>query len=277
MKPDESISDMQKSTSRFDEWWDTSRFPAIGLVLIGFALAVWAYYDHFSPGKSIGALAAVAGVMSLRPNMKFGEKVAWMAILTSLAMLEFRSINVADIENLEARREVNTKLQEVLKGIETDTKQLNVISIGIASMAQKSSPETHSVQRPQENVQQGQSKRFISAEKLGLDLQGKETSSATVINDGTNEAGNLANQLVIGLRDANWVAGGNNIKMGDPAFFPDSLTVEVSSRPASADDRSVAEAKSLVSALAKQSVTATLRYTDQAFPANFMRVKVAGQ
>jgi hypothetical protein len=73
------------------------------------------------------------------------------------------------------------------------------------------------------------------------------------------------------------VAGGNNIKIGDPAFFPDSLTVEVSTKPTSTDDHSIAEAKALVSALARQRVTAILRYTDQAFPPNFMRIKVAGQ
>jgi hypothetical protein len=48
------------------------------------------------------------------------------------------------------------------------------------------------------------------------------------------------------------VVGGNNIKIGDPAFFPDSLTVEVSSVAASPEDHSVAEAKSLVTALKKQ-------------------------
>jgi hypothetical protein len=267
---------MEENSSPFNEWWDTSPYPAIGLVLIGFALTIWAHYGHFSPGKSIGALAAVAGVMSLRPKMKFPEKVAWVIILTALVVFEFHAIDTADNDNLEARKEVNTKLEGIQAAIALDTKELNVVSQGIAAMAQNSHPQV--AQRPQTKPQPPIGKRFVSAEKLGLDLlQGKETSSATVINDGTNEAGNFANQLVIGLRDANWVAGGNNIKIGDPAFFPDSLTVEVSSRPASADDHSIAEAKSLVSALAKQGVTATLRFTDQAFPANFMRIKVAGQ
>jgi hypothetical protein len=209
--------------------------------------------------------------------MKFPEKVTWAIILPALALLEFHAINGADSNNLEARKQVNTKLEGIQSTIDTDTKQLNVVSQGIAVMAQNPQPQAKPFQRPQVKPQENPGKRFVSAEKLGLALLGKETSSATVINDGTNEAGNFANQLVIGLRNANWVAGGDNIKIGDPAFFPDSLTMEVSSRPASADDHSVAEAKSLISALAKQGVTATLRYTDQAFPANFMRIKVAGQ
>lgn len=268
---------MEEIPSRFDKWWDTSPYPVIGLVLIGFAVTIWAHYAHFSPGKSIGALAAVAGVMSLRPKMKFPEKVAWVIILTALAVFEFHAIDASDSDNLAARKELNKSLGKIQEGIERASKELNVVSQGMAVMAQNSPPQTSVVQRPQVKPPQALVRRFVSAEKLGLDLQGKEISSATVINDGTNEAGNFANQLVIGLRNANWVAGGNNIKIGDPAFFPDSLTVEVSTKPTSTDDHSIAEAKALVSALARQRVTAILRYTDQAFPPNFMRIKVAGQ
>ncbi len=212
--------------------------------------------------------------MSLRPKMKFPEKIAWIIILTVFAVFEFHAIDSSDADNINQRKDLNTKLESIKTDLETETRQLNVVSEGSAAMAQNSHPQssTHPVQLPPSS-----GKRFVSAEKLGLDLKSKEISSASMFNDGTNEAGNFANQLVIGLRDAGWVAGGNNIKIGDPAFFPDSLTIEVSAHPESSEDHSTSEAKSLVSALARQGVKATLRFTEQAFPSDFMRIKVAGQ
>jgi hypothetical protein len=260
---------------RANRWWDDSPYPAIGFVLIGSAIVVWAYFCHPSPGKAIGALATVAGIMSLRPQMLFPEKSAWILILIFLSVLEFRAIGENDKNNIREKADLNTKLEGIKGDLQRTLQGLNVVSIGISSMAQNSHPQVQTEHRTQPQPANG--KRFVSAEKLALDLRSKEPSSATVINDGTNEAGNFANQLVIGLRGANWVVGGNNIKVGDPAFFPDSLTVEVSSVAASPEDHSVAEAKSLVTALKKQGIAATLRYTEQAFPSNFMRIKVAGQ
>lgn len=78
-------------------------------------------------------------------------------------------------------------------------------------------------------------------------------------------------------RMADWEVGGDNIKIGDPQFFPDSLTIEVSATAASPEDHSREEAQNLLAALKKQGVTATLRFTTLAFPPNFMRIKIAGQ
>jgi hypothetical protein len=267
--------DTEGKSTRFSTWWDDSPYVAWIVILCGILLAIWAYFAHFSPGKSIGALAVLAALMSLRPKMKDREKAIGIIILGALTVFEFQAIDRNDSENLQARTDLNTKLGEIKSGLELSSKELNVVAIGIASMAQNSRPQAQTDHHAQ--PQQPTGKRFVSAEKLALDLRSKESSSAAVINDGTNEAGNFANQLVIGLRGANWVVGGNNIKIGDPAFFSDSLTVEVSSVAASPEDHSVAEAKSLVAALKKQGVAATLRYTEQAFPSNFMRIKVAGQ
>ena len=284
MANERTIASMDKARSKFDVWWDDNPLPALLTVSVGFGIAIWAYYAHFSPGKSIGALAAVGGVMSLRPQMRFPEKAAWVLILASLAVFEFRAIDASDAENLKAKTELNNALREMKADLVTDSQQLNVVAMGISSMSaspQYSTKPRQAASAPTVNPTHLTSpqtgRRSISAEELGIDLKGAEHSSATVINDGTNEAGNFANQLVIGLMDAGWVAGGHNIKMGDPGFFPDALTVEVSSVPTSPDDHSVAAAKSLIAALAKQNIEATLRFTQQAFPSNFMRIKVAGQ
>ena len=71
--------------------------------------------------------------------------------------------------------------------------------------------------------------------------------------------------------------GGDNVNMGDPDFFADGLTVEVSSVPASTEDHSLQEAKKFLAVLDKQHVGATMRFTDLRFPPNFMRIKVAGR
>ena len=119
-------------------------------------------------------------------------------------------------------------------------------------------------------------RRVIDAEKLGDVLRAAPPAAATVISDGTVEAGALAQQLVIGLGMGGWQAGGDNVKSGDPNFFPDSdLTIEVSATAASPEDHSVEAAKRLVTDLARQNVVATLRYTTLTFPENFMRIKVA--
>jgi hypothetical protein len=82
---------------------------------------------------------------------------------------------------------------------------------------------------------------------------------------------------VEGLRFGGWQAGGDNIKIGDPAFFPDSLTIEISAVPVSSEDHSIEEANALKNALKSLGTDATIRYTTLAFPPNFMRVKVAGR
>jgi hypothetical protein len=117
----------------------------------------------------------------------------------------------------------------------------------------------------------------IDPERLGLDMRRYGSAAATVVNDGTNQAGNFAKQLEIGLRMGGWTVGGDNIKMGDPEFFPDGVTIEVSSTPSARTDHSREHAKELIEELKKQGVVAILRFTDLKFPENFLRIKVAGK
>ena len=277
MVPNESIARMEKLAVWVEDKWKKSRVIAWFLVLAGFSAALWFYLCPHSPGWCIGVLAFAAGIMSLRPDMHIFEKAAWIIMLGAFVVLEFNAIGRNDADNLQARKEVNEKLGTIKDGIERSTSQLAVISWGIASIANTQAHQSAVATPKYPKEHQVSGKRSLSAEELGIELKRTERSSATVINDGTNEAGNFANQLVIGLRFGGWIAGGNNIKMGDPEFFPDSLTVEVSANPASPEDHSTAEAKVLIAALKKQGLVATLRFTTLAFPPNFMRIKVAGQ
>jgi len=244
------------------------------------------------PGWSAAVLAFSAAVMSVHENMRVWEKLIWIALLGLLLVVELKSItkdhkdqattfrNIADgiKQTSDKGDQIITLLEEQSRTQVSPQERLQALvkAWGKASELNTKAAEGATA-TPQQPSQIQVSKRFVSAESLGLALRGQEHSSATVVNDGTNEAGNFANQLEIGLQDAGWQVGGNNMKMGDPQFFPDSLTVEVSSNPASAEDHSVDEAKNLIAALKAQGVTATLRYTTLAFPPNFMRIKVAGQ
>jgi hypothetical protein len=73
--------------SRAEQTWKESVVLAWILVFIGLGLALWATILPQSPGVSIGLLALVAGVMSVRPEMRFPEKVSWVTILIALATL----------------------------------------------------------------------------------------------------------------------------------------------------------------------------------------------
>jgi hypothetical protein len=243
--------------------------------------------------------------MSLREHPSGKEKAIWIVLLGVLLVIELHSIS-------KDRRDQNQQFQNIGEGIKAGlgkgdflidlSKQNLAISASLAATVQAisrpSSPgqdrsaivkawgavsqlSTKAIEgapaTPENPARTQQGKRFVSAEILGLALKDREHSAATIISDGTNEAGNFAKQLEIGLRDAGWQVGGDNIKMGDPAFFPDSLTIEVSAVPASPEDHAIQEAKDLQTFLAKESVEAVVRFTDLRFPPNFMRIKVAGR
>jgi hypothetical protein len=70
--------------------------PYIGILLWLISFAVWAYWHPYShlptPGKAIGALAVVAGIMSVR-EMKELAKISWVVLLIMLLFTEFRAID----------------------------------------------------------------------------------------------------------------------------------------------------------------------------------------
>jgi hypothetical protein len=272
--------------SKTERIWDESKPVSWGLVILAMFAAVWASFQPIT-GLSIGLLALIAGIVSLRPRMHFAEKIIWVLLLVIFATFEVVAIKKSDTASTKDRIDLNAKMTTILGKLDITLSQLNVVHDGIAEMSKNKTPSLPArvkAPRPEPPTETKPLpserpfvRRFVDAEKLGIYLLGSEPSSASVWNDGTNEAGNLANQLVIGLMNGKWIAGGNNLKMGDPAFFPDSLTLEVSSQKVSSADHSEDEAKTLQRALAQQGVTSVIRYTQQVFPANFMRVKVAGQ
>jgi len=170
------------------------------------ALALWAGFWPRSPGVSIGLLALVAGIMSVRPQMRPAEKAAWVFVLVAFAVLEVHAINRGDEENKTIRDGQNEVFKGIADGVKKSNSQLEisnrniqVLSIGILSLLNTKAVQG-AVASPAQPSQRQQGQRFVSAEKLDSALKSKESSAATVINDGTNEAGNFSDQLVIGLR-----------------------------------------------------------------------------
>ena len=239
--------------------------------------------------------------MSLRPKMKPLERAGWLIVMGLLAYAETRAI-VKNATESEARTAqivsgVNTSVdlgrqnlaiaKTLLATVQIQSRLPNASSPAAAkplanawgAISQLKSPAVNgAIPTPTSPSVIQSGKRTISAEALATQLKAEHiVATATVINDGTNESGNFAKQLEIGLQMSSWTVGGDNIKIGDPEFFPDSLTLEVAANPVSVDDNSKNDAKQLQEALKKQGIDSAIRFTTLQFPANFMRIKVASQ
>ena len=101
----------QLPLGRWAKWvenkWNNSLVIAWSLVLAGIVLALGLACFPQSPGVSIGLLALVAGIMSVR-TMGAYEKMAWVAVLIAFAILEVLAIGRSD-ETAKATREAQNK------------------------------------------------------------------------------------------------------------------------------------------------------------------------
>jgi hypothetical protein len=98
---------MKPFFEKVDSCWKTNGFVSWMLVSAGVVLAVWQVVDHTHPGISIGLLAAVAGIMTVRPLDKFrAEKFIWVFLLVAFTVLEILAIGKSDAENIEKNREI---------------------------------------------------------------------------------------------------------------------------------------------------------------------------
>lgn len=99
------------------EQWTTEKWRspwvAWPLVCVGFVGAAWISHHPQPPGVSIGLLALVAGVMSVR-EMPTLEKMAWVAILIAFTVFEVEAIQRAELDNA-------AKNQAILDGIKQET------------------------------------------------------------------------------------------------------------------------------------------------------------
>jgi hypothetical protein len=118
---------MQEKNSfalRAKEIWNNSKITAWVLVLAGMGVALWATYCPQSPGVSIGMLALVAGIMSLRPEMHVLEKCAWILLLVTFTCLEVHAIRISDENNQDIRYAQNSEFAGIVRKL-TDSDSAN--------------------------------------------------------------------------------------------------------------------------------------------------------
>jgi hypothetical protein len=106
------------------ELWAKSRIVAWTLVILATALALWTALVPQPPGISIGLLALVAGVMSLRPDMHILEKIAWIVLLICFTVLEVHAIGESDRKNEQARGAQNAAFDAIVTKL-TDSDKLS--------------------------------------------------------------------------------------------------------------------------------------------------------
>jgi hypothetical protein len=102
--------------------WNKSRSVASTLVLAGIVLAILSALYPQSPGVCIGLLATAAGIMSLRPVMKVYEKMAWVGILITFAVLEILAIGRSDKDTKDARERQNKEFSQITANQDTQFK-----------------------------------------------------------------------------------------------------------------------------------------------------------
>ena len=118
---------MGKFADFFDEngaakrYWNSSWMGSV-LWLSGAILTIYWILCIPPPGYAIGALAVVAGVMSVR-EMKTLGKVTWVVLLICLLMTEFRAINADRVENQRQQKEFFESQKTGFSGIAGQEKQ----------------------------------------------------------------------------------------------------------------------------------------------------------
>jgi hypothetical protein len=152
---------MQEFWRKAELCWNRNKFIAWSLVLLGMGLALWASLCPQSPGVSIGLLAAVAGVMSVRPKMHTAEKFTWVAVLVTFAILEVLAIGRND-KTAEATRDAQDVkfaaiVQSLKDSIELSKKQYGSTIGHVDEVLQKTKTVADLSEKNLENVTGGNS------------------------------------------------------------------------------------------------------------------------
>src|SRR5580704_2891714 len=80
-----------KEEGAIKDLWNSSKVGVPLWFAFGFLTLYW-HYRMPPPGYAIGALAVVAGIMSVR-EMKTPAKVLWIVLLILMLLTEFRAID----------------------------------------------------------------------------------------------------------------------------------------------------------------------------------------
>lgn len=117
---------MSKWKKLFDEYETAKQIwnsPMIGLPLwlIAFGVTIYWLLEIPPPGFAIGALATVAGIMSIRDIKTLG-KIVWGALLICLLVTEFRAIDKDRAANERAQRTFFSEQENGFESIQHQAK-----------------------------------------------------------------------------------------------------------------------------------------------------------
>jgi hypothetical protein len=104
------------------QWWNSPR-TGVPLWLIGAAILVYWSFRIPPPGFAVGALAVVAGIMSIR-DMKVSGKIVWTVLRICLLITEFHAIDKDRADNAaelkKQRKEQDDNFEAVLRTQNSD-------------------------------------------------------------------------------------------------------------------------------------------------------------
>jgi hypothetical protein len=113
-------------------WWNSAR-AGIPLWICFAMLSVYWIFEVPSPGKAVGVLAVVAGIMSVR-EIKIMGKISWVILLVCLLMTEFRAIDKDRSDNEVKQRDFFNAQQAGFGAITTQaTNNFNTTTSGLKS------------------------------------------------------------------------------------------------------------------------------------------------
>jgi hypothetical protein len=140
--------------------WNSPWF-GVPLWCIGAAAAWWYFRSTPSPGKAIGALTVVAGVMSVR-EMKVPGRILWVCLLILFLRIEFRAIN-KDREENDAKQAAFFQAQQAgFKSIANQAKEdFKQTTAGLNSSIRSLSELLGATQKVVENVTGGTSFAYV--------------------------------------------------------------------------------------------------------------------
>jgi hypothetical protein len=139
----ETIADMWSRESFQDRvlrFWNSSPMGVFLWICSAYFAVKW-YLCLPTPGKAIGALAVVAGIMSVR-DMKVVAKISWVVLLIFMLITEFRAIDKDHADNEEKQRiffktqkqgfqdianQADENFKETAKGLDASIKSLNKV------------------------------------------------------------------------------------------------------------------------------------------------------
>jgi len=106
------------------------RWLGYSLIAASFALFTWVTWCLPPSGYGVVAMAVVAGIMAIRPEMGGWERSLWFVVLVCFAIVEIRAIN-------HDREQAHGEFTEIVSGLKTSVDQGKTAIEGLETTIQR--------------------------------------------------------------------------------------------------------------------------------------------